>query len=126
MILQGSCISDRCRKAAQSYSGDGYGHPENRYDRAGQTIYNKAVARWLFYDTAFKDKEQNYPTARIIFKLMSDYRIYLREARWQRMQVPQVTEDVNSITIHWMYDGKLRRIVVVDKGSGIAALQTIR
>lgn len=99
---------------------------ENRYDPGDQTIYNQAVARWLFYDTAFKDEEQNDATARIIFELMPDYRIFLRDAWWQKMQVPQVTADVNDNTQRWMFDGKLRGTIVEDKGSGIAVLQTLR
>jgi len=100
--------------------------PQNRYDPTDTRIFNKAVARWLFYDTAFKDEEQNDPTARIVMELLPDYRVLLREAWWKRMQVPQVTADVNDNTKRWMYDGKLRATVVEDKGSGIAVLQTIR
>jgi len=103
-----------------------YEKVENRYDPADDSIYHQAVARWLFYDTAFKDEEQNDATARIIFDLMPDYRIFLREAWWQKMQVPQVTADVNDNTLRWMFDGKLRGTIVEDKGSGIAVLQTLR
>ena len=100
--------------------------PQNRYDSMDKTIFNKAVARWIFYDTAFKDEEQNDSTARVVIELMPDYRILLREVWWKRMQVPQVTADVNDNTKRWMYDGKLRATVVEDKGSGIAVLQTLR
>ena len=99
---------------------------KNRYDPKDKTVYNRAVARWLFYDTAFKDKEVNDPTARIVFDLLPDYRILLREAWWDRMKVPQVTRDVNDNTIRWSYDGKLRGTVVEDKGSGTAVLQILR
>jgi hypothetical protein len=99
---------------------------ETRYDPADKSIYAQAVARWIFYDTAFKDEEQNDSTARIILELMPDYRVFLREAWWQRMQVPQVTDDVRSNTQRWMFDGKLRGTIVEDKGSGIAVLQTLR
>jgi len=103
-----------------------YDRPQNRYNPADQRIYNKVVARWLFYDTAFKDEEQNDSTARIVLELLPDYRVILREAWWKRMQVPQVTADVNDNTVRWMYDGKLKGTVVEDKGSGIAVLQTLR
>jgi phage terminase large subunit-like protein len=99
---------------------------QNRYDPSDKRIYAKAVARWLFYDTAFKDEEQNDATARIVVDLLPDYRAILREAWWQRLQVPQVTADVNDNTRRWMYDGKLKGTVVEDKGSGIAVLQTLR
>jgi predicted phage terminase large subunit-like protein len=99
---------------------------KNRYDPRDRTYYNKAVARWVFYDTAFKDKEQNDTNARIVFDLLPDYRIILREAWWDHLQVPQVTKDVSDNTKRWSYDGKLRATVVEDKGSGIAVLQTLR
>jgi predicted phage terminase large subunit-like protein len=99
---------------------------QNRYDPRDQSIYQRNVARWLFFDTAFKDKEQNDPTAMIIFELIPDYRILLRLAWWERLQVPQVTSTVNDNTRRWNFDGKLRGTIVEDKGSGIAVLQTLR
>jgi predicted phage terminase large subunit-like protein len=101
-------------------------NPQNRYDPSDTSIFNRAIARWIFYDTAFKDKEQNDTNARVIFELLPDYRILLREAWWRRLQVPQVTDDVNQNTRRWKYDGKLRATVVEDKGSGTAVLQTLR
>lgn len=99
---------------------------QNRYNPADNRIYNRNVARWLFFDTAFKDKEQNDPTALVVLELTPDYRVLLRHAWWDRMQVPQVTSTVNDNTLRWNYDGKLRGTVVEDKGSGIAVLQTLR
>jgi predicted phage terminase large subunit-like protein len=99
---------------------------KNRYDPKDHSLYHKAIARWLFYDTAFKDEQQNDPTARIVLDLQPDYRILLREAWWDRMKVPQVTRDVNDNTKRWNYDGKLRGTVVEDKGSGTAVLQILR
>jgi len=99
---------------------------KNRYDPSDRSIFNRSIARWLFYDTAFKDKEQNDTNARIVLELTRDYHILLREAWWERMQVPQITKDVIDNTLRWNYDGKLRGTVVEDKGSGIAVLQTIR
>lgn len=98
----------------------------NRYDPRDEQIHRTIVARWLFYDTAFKDKQSNDPSARIVFELTPDYRILLREAWWKRMQVPQVTDDVNANTIRWNYDKKLRGTVVEDKASGTAVIQTLR
>jgi predicted phage terminase large subunit-like protein len=99
---------------------------KNRYDPKDTTYYNKAVARWVFYDTAFKDKEINDPTARIVFDMLPDYRILLREAWWNRMKVPQVIRDVHDNTVRWNYDEKLRATVVEDKGAGTAVLQILR
>lgn len=98
----------------------------NRYDPQDDSLRQKVVARWMFYDTAFKDKEQNDSTARITLDLLPDYRILLRDAWWKKMQVPQVTDEVNQSTLRMLGDGKLRGTVVEDKGSGIAVLQTLR
>jgi phage terminase large subunit-like protein len=103
-----------------------YERPQNRYDPSDSRVFQRTVARWIFYDTAFKDEEQNDATARIIFELLPDYRVLLREAWWQKMQVPQVTADVGANTERWTFDGKLRGTIVEDKGSGIAVLQTLR
>jgi predicted phage terminase large subunit-like protein len=99
---------------------------KNRYDPNDRHLFNRSVARWIFYDTAFKDKENNDPTARIVFDLTPDYRILLREAWWERMKVPAVIRDVHDNTLRWNYDGKLRATVVEDKGSGTAVLQILR
>jgi hypothetical protein len=99
---------------------------ERRYDPSDEALHNKAVARWLFFDTAFKDQQQNDTTAEIVLELLPDYRILLRLAWWERLQVPQVTETVNANAVRWNYDGKLRGVIVEDKGSGTAVLQTLQ
>jgi phage terminase large subunit-like protein len=99
---------------------------KNRYDPSDRRIFNRAVARWVFYDTAFKDKEINDLTARIVFDLLPDYRAIVREAWWNRLKVPAVIRDVHDNTVRWNYDGKLHATVVEDKGSGTAVLQILR
>jgi len=99
---------------------------QNRYKPSDKGIYNRNVARWLFFDTAFKDKEQNDTTAMAVIELTPDYKALLRHVWWERMQVPQVTATVNDNALRWNYDGKLRGVVVEDKGSGIAVLQTLK
>lgn len=98
----------------------------NRYHPQDDAMRNKVVGSWLFYDTAFKDKEQNDSTARIQFDLLPDYRILLRDAWWKKLQVPQVTDEVNMSTMRLIPGGKLQATVVEDKGSGIGVLQTLR
>ena len=99
---------------------------QNRYNAADPGVYTRNVARWLFFDTAFKDQEENDTTAMAVLELTPDYRALLRHMWWERLQVPQVTSTVNDNAIRWNYDGKLRGVVVEDKGSGIAVLQTLR
>lgn len=97
----------------------------NRYDPADPTYYTKSIARWLFWDTALKDKEQNDTTALIVFELLPDYRIFVRHAWWNRLQFPQLSSTIEAEGERWMFDEKLRDIVIEDKASGISAIQTL-
>jgi len=97
----------------------------NRYDPTDQRFVNSTVARWLFWDTALKDNEQNDTTALIVFELLPDYRILLRHAWWERLQFPQLSKAIEAEALRWMFDEKLRDTVIEDKGSGISAVQTL-
>lgn len=98
----------------------------NRYSVQEDKWFSKSIATFLIYDTAFKDSEKNDATARIQFNLLPDYRIMLVDAWWKRLQVPQVSDEVNMSTARLLPSGKHRATVVEDKGSGIAVLQTLR
>ena len=98
---------------------------KNRYDATDQQVFNRNVARWLSWDTAFKDKEQNDTTALGVWELTPDYRLMLRYAWWARLQFPQLASAIEQEAVRWNYDEKLRGIIVEDKGSGISALQTL-
>lgn len=99
---------------------------QNRYDPADKSVYNRNVARWLFWDTAFKDAEQNDTTALAVFELTPDYHIMLRHAWWDRMQYPQLLRTIEDEARRWNYDEKLRNVVVEEKASGISVLQSLR
>lgn len=98
---------------------------KNRYDPADMGIYNQSIARWLFWDTALKDKEQNDTTALVVFELLPDYRIFARHVWWKRLQFPQLSSTIEEETVRWMFDEKLRDCVIEDKASGISAIQTL-
>jgi predicted phage terminase large subunit-like protein len=93
---------------------------QNRY-RPGNVI----VGRWLSWDTALKDKEQSDTSALTVWELTDDYYLQLRHASWQRLQFPQLASAIMDEARRWMYDGKLRGIIIEDKASGISALQTL-
>ena len=86
----------------------------------------QVIARWLSWDTAFKDSEQNDTSALTVCELLEDYRIYLRFASWQRLQFPQLASAITNEALRWMQDGKLRGIIIEDKASGISLLQTLQ
>lgn len=98
---------------------------KNRYNPADKSIFNKSIARWIFYDTAFKDKINSDATAEIVFDLLPDYRALLRYSWWGKLQFPQLAHYIETSANQWMYDDKLRGIIIEDKGSGISALQTL-
>jgi phage terminase large subunit-like protein len=94
---------------------------KNRYtcDSSG------VVARWLSWDTAFKDSQQNDASALTVWELLADFRLTLRSAWWGRLQFPQLAQAIEAQALRWMADGKLRGIIIEDKASGISALQTL-
>jgi predicted phage terminase large subunit-like protein len=95
----------------------------NRY-RLGQAD-DEVVGRWLSWDTAFKDREQNDSSALTVWELTPDYHLRLRFASWQKLQFPQLASAIEAEALRWMQDGWLRGILIEDKASGISALQTL-
>jgi phage terminase large subunit-like protein len=97
----------------------------NRFDPAEQSLRQQVVARWLSWDTAFKDAEQNDATALTVLELTCDYRLLLRHAWWGKPHFPQLAATIQDQARLWNTDGKLRGIIIEDKASGISALQTL-
>lgn len=98
----------------------------NRYRSDDNAIRNRVIARWLAFDTAFKDGESNDFSACAVFELWPDYRIALRWMWKERIQSAFLPAKIEELAIRWNYDGKLRTVVIEDKGSGTNAIQTIR
>ena len=98
----------------------------NRYDATDSRFFNRNVARWLSFDTAFEDTQSADTTGMNVHELTPDYRLALREADWKKMQYPQLVQEVIDQAVRWNYDGKLRGIIIENKGSGISLIQTLR
>lgn len=95
--------------------------PINRYLLGGEA----PVGRWMFYDTALKDKDRNDYSALSIFELMPDYRIRLRY-QWQKRIISAKLPDlIEEQAAEWNTDGLLQGVVIEDKASGITAIQTL-
>lgn len=88
-------------------------------------LAERVVGRWLSWDTAFKDGEQNDASALTVLELLGDYRMLLRHAWWGKPQFPQLAAAIRDEALRWNMDGKLRGVIIEDKASGISALQTI-
>ena len=98
---------------------------QNRYDYSIFSA-NPSVGRWVFFDTAFDDKDSNAYSAGLVLDLLRDYRVAVRFVEKRKLQFPQLTAFIENIATTFSYDGLLRGIVVEDKASGTSALQTIR
>lgn len=98
----------------------------NRWDTTNLRHSRECVGRWLSLDTAFKDGEENDCTAIGAYELWPNYQLAKRYAHWTRLQFPQLATFVQQEAERWNYDGKLRGILIEDKGSGTSALQTLR
>jgi len=99
---------------------------KNRYDLTDKQLVTLAVGRWLSFDTALKDSEANDYTAMGVYELAPDYRLRKVSAHWQRLQFPQLAQEIEDQAERWNRDGKLRGVVIEDRGSGTSALQTLR
>lgn len=100
-------------------------HEQNRYDY-GAFPWSGTVARWLSFDTALKDRETNDYTAFGVYELTREYKLLKRHAWWDRVEFPQLATVIQAEAQRWNGDGKLRGVIIEDKGSGISAIQTLR
>lgn len=98
----------------------------NRYDYADPAIKSNVVGRWLFVDSAFKDKEANDPSACTTFELLADYRAMIRHVWQDKIASNLLPNEIETLATRWNYDGRLRGVIVEDKGSGTTAIQTLR
>jgi predicted phage terminase large subunit-like protein len=98
----------------------------NRWDAESRAASNRCIGRWISFDTALKDDEANDYTAWGVYELWPDYRLAKRDAEWKRLQFPQLASEIEDQARRWNYDGKLKGILIEDKGSGTSALQTLR
>lgn len=102
--------------------------PANRYDpdAIGLPDTPVTVARFLFFDTAFKQGEGNDFTACSVVEVLADYRLRWRQVWIERVEFPDLIDRLVETGSEWNRDGKLYEMVIEDKGSGTSALQTLR
>lgn len=98
----------------------------NRYQRRERGIVNRVVARWQFWDTALKDAASNDFAACLTLELWPDYRLAVREVFNERVQSAFLPDKIREWAQRYNFDGKLRAVVVEDKGGGTTAIQTLR
>jgi phage terminase large subunit-like protein len=97
---------------------------QNRYDATDPTIPFKSVARWISWDTGFKDKDTSAFSARIVGELMPNYKLLIRHVYRARHTFPTLPEAISHDATTYN-DGKLRGVIIESKASGISAYQTL-
>lgn len=108
------------------YQKDWWKDGRNRYDPGDRAIINRVIARWLFLDTAYKDKDSSDFTACSVVEMLPDYRIVWREVWRKRLLFPTLVDEIESTAKRYNVDEKLQAIVIEDRASGTSAIQTLQ
>jgi predicted phage terminase large subunit-like protein len=99
---------------------------KNRFDAGDERLLRTAVARYISWDTAFKDKDDSAYTACVVGDLLPDYRLLTRYAWRDKLQFPDLPAAIERVAREWSADGKLRAVLIEDRASGTSAYQTLR
>jgi len=86
---------------------------------------SECVARWISYDTAFKDTTTSAFTARTVIELRPDYRARVMSVWRDRITMPRLLDQMKKDIANFNYDGKLWGCIIEDKASGTSAYQTL-
>lgn len=121
-LLQGLWVTDPTGKP---FLAAWWGKGRNRYHLDDSAIRNQVVARWISWDTALKDENENAYTACVVGELTPDYRLIVREVWRDKMQFPFLPDAIKDMAAKWNYDEKLRAVIIEDKSSGTSAYQTL-
>lgn len=110
---------------AMVYFSPAWWDGQNRYNPLEVRHANTAIARFMSWDTGFKDKEGAAYSACIVVDLMPDYKIQVREVFRERLNFPDLIAAITRIAWKYQTDGKTKAILIEDKASGTSAYQTI-
>lgn len=83
-------------------------------------------ARWIFVDSALKDKKDSAYNVAVVLELLKDYRIRVRHVWREKCQFPELVRQVTDLTHEYNYDNRLRGVIVEDKASGPTMYQTVK
>jgi len=82
------------------------------------------VSRIISWDTASSEKEGAAYSACIVGELTSDYRLFIREVYRDKLEFPQLKTAIEDMARKYAY--KLDVILIENKSSGIAAIQSLQ
>jgi predicted phage terminase large subunit-like protein len=98
----------------------------NRYDLTDEARLHQMYGRWIFLDTAYKDKDTSDFTACSVFDLTPDYRLAWRHVWNERLEFPGLLARIEETALSFNADGKLKGVIIEDKGSGTSAAQSLK
>jgi len=132
MAWEGTYQSNPTPPGGVVFLRDWWMNQETRYDVTNEGLEVAAIARYLSFDTAMTDRSEmrsnsdpDY-TACVVGDLLPDYRLLIRRVWRERVGFPELHAAIERLTDQYNQDGKLRAVVIEDRGSGTSALQTLR
>lgn len=114
--------------ATQSFSREWFA--QRRFDPTDQRHQNACVARWISWDTAFKDKNSAAYSSAVVGDLTPDYRLFIREVWRDRVTFPNLVAQIERLANKYGMDftrgaRRLQGVIIEDRASGISAYQTL-
>lgn len=96
------------------------------YDRAQPFPAFKRIVQ--YWDTAYKDKQENDFSACVTMALTDDHRFFLLDAVWRKLEFPQLVAAIQQQYEKWAAVPGCRpaEVCIEDKASGTSAYQTLR
>lgn len=83
------------------------------------------IGRYLFFDTAYKDKDSSSDTACVGLELLASWRVRMCHLWSGHLEFPYLLKTIEDTALDWNEDGALSGVVIEDKASGISAIQTL-
>ena len=120
-LLEGLWITDPNRKAylAEWWRG------KNRFLADSRKYQSEVWGRWISWDTALKDEDNNDYSAGVVVEITKDYRLAVRHVWRDRVPFTDLTDQMMRLADQWNQDGKLQQVIIEDKVSGTSAYQTL-
>ncbi len=98
----------------------------NRYDPDWHGDSGQLFGRFLFFDTAMKDKVASDSTACTVFEVMAAGNLRVRHVWERKLPFPDLVPAIEQTALDWNRDKKLRGVSIEDRNSGTSAIQTIK
>ena len=99
---------------------------EARYDATVKTLTNTTLRRYITFDTANKDREENDFTGYTVADLLPDYRVLIRRVWQEKLEGADLPDLIEGIANRFNHDEKLSEVIIEDKQSGTISIQTLK